>query len=114
MIARGIYFSVTKIPQEMIVKSLTMGASPYGVIYRVVFPQIIPVLIDTVRLSLGGAWLFLIAAEAIASQEGLGYRIFLVRRYLSMDVIIVYVVWITLIAFIIDSMLKKIVDYKFP
>ena len=37
------------------------------------------------------AWLFLIAAEAIASTEGLGFRIFLVRRYLAMDVILPYV-----------------------
>ena len=51
--------------------------------------------IDALRLTLGSAWLFLIAAEAIASTEGLGYRIFLVRRYLAMDVILPYVVWIT-------------------
>ena len=54
------------------------------------------------RLALGPAWLFLIAAEAIASESGLGYRIFLVRRYLAMDVILPYVAWITLLAFLID------------
>ena len=48
------------------------------------------------------AWLFLIAAEAIAADSGLGYRIFLVRRYLSMDVILPYVAWITLLAFVMD------------
>ena len=47
------------------------------------------------RLEIGPAWLFLIAAEAIAADSGLGYRIFLVRRYLSMDVILPYVAWIT-------------------
>ena len=51
-------------------------------VLRVVLPQIMPRLITCVRLALGPAWLFLIAAEAIASTEGLGYRIFLVRRYL--------------------------------
>ena len=48
---------------------------------------------------LGPAFLFLISAEAIAADVGLGYRIFLVRRYLSMDVILPYVAWITLLAF---------------
>ena len=43
-----------------------------GIIYRIVMPQVLPRLIDTVRLALGAAWLFLIAAEAIASTEGLG------------------------------------------
>jgi NitT/TauT family transport system permease protein len=65
-----------------------------------------PRLIDALRLSLGSAWLFLIAAEAIASTEGLGYRIFLVRRYLAMDVILPYVAWITLLAFAMDALLR--------
>jgi NitT/TauT family transport system permease protein len=56
---------------------------------------------------LGSAWLFLIAAEAIASTEGLGYRIFLVRRYLAMDVILPYVAWITLLAFTMDWLLRS-------
>ena len=52
-------------------------------------------------------WIFLISAEAISATEGLGYRIFLVRRYLSMDVILPYVVWITLLAFLFDYVLKQ-------
>ena len=77
------------------------------VFVRVVLPQSWPRLIDSLRLTLGSAWLFLIAAEAIASTEGLGYRIFLVRRYLAMDVILPYVVWITLLAFFMDWLLRK-------
>ena len=55
-----------------------------------------------------------IAAEAIASTDGLGYRIFLVRRYLAMDVILPYVIWITLLAFFIDYGLRKISQWCFP
>ncbi|MBM4228422.1 MAG: ABC transporter permease, partial [Gammaproteobacteria bacterium] len=61
-----------------------------------------------VRLSLGGAWLFLIAAEAIAAESGLGYRIFLVRRYLAMDVILPYVAWITLLAALTDLLMARL------
>ena len=77
-------------------------------VIRVVLPQMWPRLIDALRLSLGSAWLFLIAAEAIASTEGLGYRIFLVRRYLAMDVILPYVAWITLLAFGMDWLLRLV------
>jgi ABC-type proline/glycine betaine transport system permease subunit len=87
------------IPRELIVKAETLGASSLVIALRVALPQIMPRLIQAVRLSLGPAWLFLIAAEAIASDLGLGYRIFLVRRYLAMDVILTYVIWITLLAF---------------
>jgi NitT/TauT family transport system permease protein len=114
LITRDIYLATGRIPRENIVKALTLGASQAGVIYRIVYPQVIPRLIDTVRLSLGAAWLFLIASEAIASQNGLGYRIFLVRRYLSMDMIIVYVVWITLLAYAFDYGLRQLVAYRYP
>jgi NitT/TauT family transport system permease protein len=63
---------------------------------------------------LGSAWLFLIAAEAIASTEGLGYRIFLVRRYLAMDVILPYVAWITLLSFTMDWLLRVLRSKAFP
>jgi len=70
-------------------------------------PQAMPRLIQALRLSLGPAWVFLISAEAIAADVGLGYRIFLVRRYLAMDVILPYVVWIALLAVAIDFFLTR-------
>ena len=63
---------------------------------------------------LGPAFLFLISAEAIAADVGLGYRIFLVRRYLSMDVILPYVAWITLLAFALDFLLGLFARKAFP
>ena len=106
-IARDIQRCAQEIPQEQIIKAQTLGASSWQVLLRVYVPQLLPRLINAVRLSLGSGWLFLIAAEAIASTNGLGYRIFLVRRYMSMDVILPYVAWITLLAFLLDWMLAK-------
>lgn len=113
LITLGIYQYVAKIPREQITKSLTLGASQLGIVYRIVLPQTMPRLVDAIRLSLGTAWLFLIAAEAIASTEGLGYRIFLVRRYMSMDVIIPYVLWITLLGYLIDLGLRYFVSWRY-
>ena len=67
-----------------------------------------PRLIAGLRLSLGPAWVYLISAEAIASDIGLGYRIFLVRRYLSMDIIIPYVAWISILAIVMDVALMQL------
>ncbi len=99
---------VIEIPREQIIKAQTLGASSLVIALRVVLPQILPRLISNVRLSLGTAWLFLIAAEAVASELGLGYRIFLVRRFLAMDIILTYVIWITLLAFLLDWMLRAL------
>jgi len=113
-IIRDLEQRVREIPAEQIIKAQTLGANSWQIIIRVILPQIIPRLISAVRLSLGAAWLFLIAAEAIASTDGLGYRIFLVRRYLSMDIILPYVVWITFLAFATDYLLRIISEKGFP
>ena len=107
-IARDLQQYVQSIPQEQIIKAQTLSGHSGQIIWRIILPQLMPRLVDAVRLSLGSAWLFLIAAEAIAATEGLGYRIFLMRRYLAMDVILPYVAWITLLAFTIDALLHLI------
>ncbi|MCL1103371.1 ABC transporter permease [Shewanella saliphila] len=114
VIIRDIQMRVLQLPSEQLIKALTLGASTWLVALRVVLPQILPSLLSSMRFSLGAAWLFLIAAEAIAAQEGLGYRIFLVRRYMSMDVIFPYVIWITTLAFLMDFSLKRLSQVCFP
>lgn len=98
---------IAALPREQVVKALTLGANSWGVIARVALPQALPRLFEALRLSLGPAWVFLISAEAIAADVGLGYRIFLVRRYLAMDVIIPYVAWIALLAVAMDLILTR-------
>ncbi|MEM8838600.1 MAG: ABC transporter permease [Pseudomonadota bacterium] len=104
-LTRDVAIAVAQIPREQIIKAQTLGASTMQILIQVILPQVMPRLFDSLRLSLGAAWLFLIAAEAIASEGGLGYRIFLVRRFLSMDVILPYVAWITFLAFAMDMLL---------
>ena len=111
---RDLTLRVSELPREQLLKAQTLGASSWQIALRVVLPQMLPRLIDALRLQLGPAWLFLIAAEAIASDSGLGYRIFLVRRYLSMDVILPYVAWITLLAFLSDAGLRWLQARAFP
>jgi NitT/TauT family transport system permease protein len=114
IIVRDLALRTAELPGEQLIKAQTLGASTWQLILRVVMPQMWPRLIDALRLSLGSAWLFLIASEAIASTGGLGYRIFLVRRYLAMDVILPYVAWITFLAFAMDALLRLVRARAFP
>ena len=113
-IIRDLAARTAELPREQLVKAQTLGASSFVISLRVALPQIMPRLIGAVRLALGPAWLFLIASEAIASDSGLGYRIFLVRRFLAMDVILVYVIWITLLAFLLDLALRQLSRRLYP
>ncbi len=114
VLARDLEQRAREIPAEILIKAQTLGASTWTLILRVVLPQLLPRLLIALRLVLGSAWLFLIAAEAIASTDGLGYRIFLVRRYMAMDVILPYVVWITLLAWLMDLGLRRLTQLCFP
>jgi NitT/TauT family transport system permease protein len=114
VITRDIAAQVAQMPREQITKALTLGATPLRLAYGIVLPQLWPRLIASLRLSLGAAWLFLIAAEAIAADSGLGYRVFLMRRYLAMDVILPYVLWITLLGFAMDLALRGVARWRFP
>lgn len=111
---RDIAAHVSDLPREQLVKAQTLGASSWQIMIRVALPQAMPRLLHALRLALGPAWVFLISAEAIASDVGLGYRIFLVRRYLSMDVIIPYVAWIALLAILMDVALTYVSRRAFP
>ena len=111
---RDMVLKVEDLPRQQNIKAQTLGASSWQIALRITIPQILPRLLDSLRLQLGPAWLFLISAEAIASESGLGYRIFLVRRYLAMDVILPYVAWITLLAFLSDQLLRLIQSRAYP
>jgi len=111
---RDLAAHIAALPREQIIKAQTLGASSWQLMLRVALPQAMPRLIQGIRLSLGPAWVFLISAEAIASDIGLGYRIFLVRRYLSMDIILPYVAWIALLAVVIDFLLAWSSRRLFP
>lgn len=114
VIARDIEHRAREIPSEILIKAQTLGANSWTTMLRVVLPQLLSRLLVSLRLMLGSAWLFLISAEAISATAGLGYRIFLVRRYMAMDVILPYVVWITLLAWLMDWGLKTLNRKLFP
>lgn len=114
IMARAVALAVEDIPREMLIKAQTLGASTWQLTLRVVLPQVLPRLIVATRFALVPAWIFLISAEAIAATGGLGYRIFLVRRFLAMDVILPYVAWITLLAWMMDLGLATLQRRAFP
>jgi len=114
LILTGVFPTITldtflrakEVPREQISKGLALGASQVEIAFRVVFPQVFPTVLNTIRLNFKAMILFLIAGESLAATVGLGYRIFVVRRYLAMDIIIPYVIWMSLLAFAADLLVR--------
>ena len=57
--------------------------------------------------------LLLIAGESLAATVGLGSRIFVVRRYMAMDIIIPYVLWMTVLLFLTDWFLQWVIRKRY-
>jgi NitT/TauT family transport system permease protein len=90
------------VPREQLVKGFTLGAGDFALTYRIIFKQIWPRVLNSIRLNLKAVMLFLFAGEMIASTDGLAYRIALLRRHMGMDTIIPYVLWVALLLFLVD------------
>ena len=67
-----------------------------------------PRVLNSIRLNLKAVMLFLFAGEMIASQNGLAFRIALLRRHMGMSVIIPYVLWVALLLFLVDLSMRVI------
>lgn len=102
------------VPREQIIRAQTLGASNCEIIYRIIFRQIIPKVLDNLRLTLKAVIQLLIMSETISSMLGLGFRMFLVRRYLAMDVIIAYVIWISFLVFLLDRAIIFLIRKRYP
>ncbi|MDP3696543.1 MAG: ABC transporter permease subunit [Candidatus Taylorbacteria bacterium] len=103
-IALDAYLRVKEIYREQIVKGFTLGATDFEITYRIILPQIFPKVLNTIRLNFLPMALLLIAGESLAATEGLGYRIFVLRRYIAMETIIPYAVWISGLLFVADRL----------
>ena len=100
------YNIAKSVPREQVVKAFTLKSTNLDVAYRVILKQILPQVINSVRLNLKPLALFLFAGEMIASTDGLAYRIAIMRRHMGMDIIIPYLLWVAVLLFGIDALLR--------
>ena len=113
-LALATHLSVQEVPDELVHKAYTLGASHMEVIWGVVFPYILPKVIDLIRLSIGPAMVYLLAAEMLVSDEGFGYRIRLLSRRLDMMVVYPYLAILAVFGFSIDMALERLRRWLCP
>jgi NitT/TauT family transport system permease protein len=94
---------VRRVPDELVQVSYTLGARRGQVIRRVLWPAARPGIFDALRLCNGWAWTYVVVAELVAANEGLGYRILKFSRFLQTPQIWVYVVLLGLIGLALDA-----------
>jgi NitT/TauT family transport system permease protein len=104
--------AVKFVPKELIETAYTLGASRLQVLAQVIFPHVLPNLIDACRVNLAASWQLVIVSELIAATEGLGRRISVAGRFLKTDEIFVGLIAIGLIGLAIDILFRLILRYS--
>lgn len=108
------YLRVKAYPSELVTKSMTLGAGTFGILFKTILPRIFPEFLDSLRLKFKDIITYLMVGESLSAVAGLGYRVFLMKRWIAMDIIIPYVVWISLLAFTADWLVRTWIKKKYP
>lgn len=100
--------------KDLIYASYTLGADRRTALLKVIVPALLPRLFATLRLIMGWAWTYLVVAELVAADSGLGYSIMKAQRFMNTDIIFVGILVIGLLGLIIDRLFVVIERLLFP
>jgi NitT/TauT family transport system permease protein len=105
---------VRRVPMAQIEAAQTMGASRSEIVKLVVLPSARPALLDTLRITCGWAWTYLVVAELVAANSGLGYAILKAQRYMQTDKIFAGIILIGVIGLLTDQAFRWLGRVSFP
>lgn len=105
---------VSSTRRDLVEAAYTLGASPGGVVRRVLLPASAPQIAESLRLVLGWAWTYVIVAEYIAAERGIGKMIIDSQALAATDQIIFGIVVIGIIGLVSDYLFKTVNQKLFP
>ena len=103
--------AVASVPSVFLRVAHEAEFSSLEVLFKVVFPSVLPQLLTSIRVTAGIAWVVVVPAEMLAGRDGLGFAVMDARNGLRTDLLVVAMIMIGLIGAGIDSLfvrLKKI------
>jgi NitT/TauT family transport system permease protein len=106
--------NVKNVPVPFVDMAYTLGLSAAQVLRRVVFRAALPGIVDTLRISMGWGWTYLVVVELVGATNGLGFQIEQAERYLNTPEIILGIIVIGILGLIFDFSFKAIYAQAFP
>ncbi len=106
--------NVRLVPPAQVEAAQTMGATREEIIRLVLLQSAKPAILDTLRITMGWAWTYLVVAELVAANSGLGFAILKAQRFLKTDVIFGGIVLIGVIGLVMDQAFRWLHRRWFP
>ena len=98
--------NVKSVPRDFINLGRTLQMRELRILQRIVLPSALPAIWDSMRISLGWAWTWLVVAELVAATSGLGYRITTAQRFFQTDLIFGYLLVLGILGLATDQAMK--------
>jgi NitT/TauT family transport system permease protein len=98
--------NVRSVPRDFINLGRTLEMSEAKILLRIVLPSAMPAIWDSLRISLGWAWTWLVVAELVAATSGLGHRINTGMRFFQVDTIFGYLLLLGILGLATDQTMK--------
>ena len=100
--------STEAVPIELTEASLTMGASPRQVVLGVITPAAAPAILDSMRNMIAVGWTYLVIAEIVGAQDGIGAVMMRAGRFLHVDIIMAGIFTIGILGVLTDSLFRLV------
>lgn len=97
---------VRRVPHEYQEVAATLGAPKSRALLDVSLPAMLPTLVDNLRITLGWCWSYVIVAEIVAADSGIGFVIWQARRFFKTPEVMAGVVAIGIIGLATDQALR--------
>jgi NitT/TauT family transport system permease protein len=98
--------TVKFVPKDLIEATYMLGGNRWEILTQVIFPHVLPGILDASRINLAAAWQLVIVSELIAATEGLGRRISVAGRFLRTEEIFVGLIVIGAIGLTFDLLFQ--------
>jgi NitT/TauT family transport system permease protein len=98
--------NVKSVPRDFINLGRTLEMPEWRILRSIVLPSALPAIWDSMRISLGWAWTWLVVAELVAATSGLGYRITTAQRFFQTDLIFGYLLILGILGLLTDQAMK--------
>jgi len=96
---------VRQIPQDYLNVARVLNLSEWKVFTKILFPAVLPYMITGVRLSLGVAWLVIVAAEMLTGGVGIGFWVWDEWNNLKVEHIIIAIYTIGMVGLLLEQSL---------
>lgn len=99
---------VTRVPQDYLNVARVLNLSEWKVFTRILFPAVLPYMLTGIRLSIGTAWLVIVAAEMLTGGVGIGFWVWDEWNNLKIEHIIIAIFVIGIVGLILEQMLMLV------